>query len=224
MDSDRRVQLVGFGVVSSILNEDEESTLELRGVLQKHFILLHRHSTGLKFSNDVVGFFIGNVHFSFSRLRLNFDNLSFCNKFESKTFRNTESIGLADLTDVKVFTLIARIAISLDGSHSASITAVTFMDNFCRDGTVMDEAVDVFLKVALGRMSSINDLSGLVNKNQVGDSITLIISDSSAFILSNMVVFNVEPVFFCEMFLSSFLAFIQVKSNNLYFVLPEIFV
>lgn len=199
--------------------------MELRGVLQKHFILLHRHSTGLKFSNDVVGFFIGNVHFSFSRLRLKvFDLLSFRNKFESKTFRNTESIGLADLTDVKIFTLIARVAISLDGSDSASITAVTFMDNFSRDGAVMDEAVDVFLKVALGRMSSINDLSSLVNKNQVGDSITLIISDSSAFILSNMVVFNVEPVFFGEMFLSTLLAFIQVKSNNLYFVLPEIFV
>jgi len=98
------------------------------------------------------------------------------------------------------------------------------MHSFISDGTVMNEAVDIYLKVALGRMSSINDLSSLVNKNQVGDSITLIICYSSAFFLSYMVVFNVKPVFLCEMFLSSFLAFIQVKSNNLYFVLPEIFV
>ena len=88
----------------------------------------------------------------------------------------------------------------------------------------MDEGINVFLKVARRRVTSINYLSSFVDENKVGKGVTGIVFDSSAFILSDVVVLDVEPVLLGKEFLSSLLAFIQVKSENLYFVLPEVFV
>tara|TARA_B110000285_G_scaffold96850_1_gene110503 strand:- start:641 stop:937 length:297 start_codon:yes stop_codon:yes gene_type:complete len=98
------------------------------------------------------------------------------------------------------------------------------MDRLFRDRPIMDEGINVFLKVARGRVSSINYLSSFVDENKVRKGVTGIVFDSSAFILSDVVVLDVEPVLLGKEFLSSLLAFIQVKSENLYFVLPEVFV
>lgn len=137
---------------------------------------------------------------------------------------SVEAVSVADFTEVEIFALLARVAVALDGGNSAAVATEAFMGSIPRDGPVMDKAVDVLLEVTGGRVSSVYDLSFFIDQNNMGNSVSLVIENSIALITGHMEVLAVQPVLFSQEFLSSFFALVQVKSDNLHLVLPEIFV
>ena len=137
---------------------------------------------------------------------------------------SVEAVGVADFTEVEIFALLARVSVSLDGGNSAAVATIAFMDSITRDSSVMDKAVDVLLEVTGGRVSSVYDLSFFIDQNNMGNSVSLVIENSIALITGHMEVLAVQPVLFSQEFLGSFFALVQVKSDNLHLVLPEIFV
>lgn len=105
-----------------------------------------------------------------------------------------QTLLVADFANVKIFTIEAVVAVAPDGSGSAPIASESMVYSFTLDLFSVDKGINVFFKVTLVRVTSVDDLSSVVYKNQVGDAITLVIFEGRAFLLGHMVVLDVKPV------------------------------
>lgn len=109
---------------------------------------------------------------------------------------SVQALLVADFANVKIFTIEAVVAVALNGSDSATITSESSVYSFTLDLFSMYKGVNVFFEVTLVRVTSVDDLSSVVDENQVGDAVALVIFDGRAFFLGHMVVLDVKPVLF----------------------------
>jgi hypothetical protein len=103
---------------------------------------------------------------------------------------------VADFANVKIFTIEAVVAVASDRSDSAPIASESGMYSFTLDLFSMDKGINVFFKVTLVGVTSVDDLSSVVDENQVGDAVALVIFDGRAFLLGHMVMLDVKPILF----------------------------
>lgn len=88
------------------------------------------------------------------------------------------------------------VAVALDGSDSTPVASESNVYSFTLDLSSMDKGINVFFKVTLVRVTGVDDLSSVVDENQVGDTVALVIFDGRAFLLGHMVMLDVKPVLF----------------------------
>lgn len=103
---------------------------------------------------------------------------------------------MADFANVKIFTIEAMVAVAPDGSDSTPVASESIVYSFTLDLSSMDKGINVFFKVTLVRVTGVDDLSSVVDENQVGDTVALVIFDGRAFLLGHMVMLDVKPVLF----------------------------